>query len=56
MIANLTLLDSFLLELQVHIDYDQYREGSYQEVLDWLSSGSADFSISIKENLIQGFH
>jgi hypothetical protein len=25
-------------------------------VLDWLSSGSADFSISIKENLIQGFH
>ncbi|MGQ7103969.1 LysR family transcriptional regulator [Bacillus cereus group sp. Bce041] len=43
-----------------NIDHSQYvlavREGSYQEVLDWLSSGSADFSISIKENLIQGFH
>ncbi|SME41144.1 HTH-type transcriptional activator CmpR [Bacillus mobilis] len=43
-----------------NFDQSQYvlavREGSYQEVLDWLSSGSADFSISIKENLIQGFH
>ncbi|PEM52030.1 LysR family transcriptional regulator [Bacillus wiedmannii] len=43
-----------------NFDHSQYvlavREGSYQEVLDWLSSGSADFSISIKENLIQGFH
>ncbi|MED3610919.1 LysR family transcriptional regulator [Bacillus wiedmannii] len=43
-----------------NIDQSQYvlavREGSYQEVLDWLSSGSADFSISIKENLIPGFH
>ncbi|KFN09840.1 lysR substrate binding domain protein [Bacillus pseudomycoides] len=43
-----------------NFDQSQYvlavREGSYQEVLDWLSSGSADFSISIKENLISGFH
>ncbi|MFE6137143.1 LysR family transcriptional regulator [Bacillus sp. NPDC057893] len=43
-----------------NIDQSQYvlavREGSYQEVLDWLSAGSADFSISIKENLIPGFH
>jgi LysR family tdc operon transcriptional activator len=43
-----------------NFDQNQYvlavREGSYQEVLDWLSAGSADFSISIKENLIPGFH
>lgn len=43
-----------------NVDQSQYvlavREGSYQEVLDWLSSGSADFSISIKENLLPGFH
>ncbi|MEH7217107.1 LysR family transcriptional regulator [Bacillus toyonensis] len=43
-----------------NIDQSQYvlaiREGSYQEVLNWLSAGSADFSISIKENLIPGFH
>ncbi|HHT7235650.1 MULTISPECIES: LysR family transcriptional regulator [Bacillus cereus group] len=43
-----------------NINQSQYvlavREGSYQEVLDWLSAGSADFSISIKENLIPGFH
>ncbi|HDX9613066.1 TPA: LysR family transcriptional regulator [Bacillus toyonensis] len=43
-----------------NIDQSQYvlavREGSYQEVLDWLSAGSADFSISIKENLIPGFN
>ncbi len=43
-----------------NINQSQYvlavREGSYQEVLNWLSAGSADFSISIKENLIPGFH
>ncbi|KEK24098.1 LysR family transcriptional regulator [Bacillus gaemokensis] len=31
------------------------REGSYQEVLEWMSTGNADFAISIKENLIPGF-
>ncbi|MEH6941024.1 LysR family transcriptional regulator [Bacillus sp. JJ722] len=43
-------------------DFDQsqhvlaVREGSHQEVLEWMSSGNADFSISIKEDLIHGFH
>jgi LysR family transcriptional regulator, tdc operon transcriptional activator len=40
-------------------DHSQYviaiREGKEQEVLDWMSSGNADFSISIKEHLIPGF-
>lgn len=40
-------------------DQSQYvlavREGNEQEVLEWMSSGNADFSISIKEHLIPGF-
>jgi LysR family transcriptional regulator, tdc operon transcriptional activator len=42
------------------IDQSNYvlsvREGGYQEVIDWLSASKADFSISIKEHLIPGFH
>jgi LysR family transcriptional regulator, tdc operon transcriptional activator len=31
------------------------KEGSGQEVSNWLASGSADFSISVKEQLVPGF-
>ncbi|EXY06085.1 LysR family transcriptional regulator [Bacillus cereus] len=41
-------------------DQNQYvlaiREGGYQEVVEWLATGEADFSISVKEDLIPGFH
>ncbi|MGS0534138.1 LysR family transcriptional regulator (plasmid) [Bacillus mycoides] len=32
------------------------REGSCQEIFDWMSTGNADFSITLKEKLIPGFH
>jgi LysR family tdc operon transcriptional activator len=32
------------------------REGNDQEVREWMSSGDADFSISIKDHLIPGFN